>query len=495
MGKTPYEMAEMQKQLNADREMVYNMVETIRSYAGWDSNVGSATFVDAVNNLEELAGYRLDVTGWSEIDARWFAFRDLVGSESSFWRAASCGIAEYAKEWKGKDNGYEARIDMVRQKVNSIPEKQKNLYRARREWGREIIRRTKVALPFGAANQIVDLMKSGGVSVESVHMARQCYGQLGLGGPTLMDMASRAVVAEHFGAGNCGEQSEWALTEAYKLLPQSRLTILRNRHPDHVYLVIGPINSPESAYIDPWPDRASVADQKNYGLTFKSGTTVVFSTIADGTDLRAAVKDLVVKLPSRLQERPPMTKVESEKMSRELNGVVFHITSTREGFNSDSDSEDRKMGGSALRAYNSPFTAVRRYVPKERQVTSDRPEQRKFRGHLASPDDKRVRKARRLNPDGALVQSGAATRDRATRRVNAAAIAAATSAPQQPAASTSQTRTPAPTTAAAAAMPVSGNTRPTLPPSTAVLSECAPDRPQWHSLPQTPTPRGPGPLS
>ncbi|MFJ3493344.1 hypothetical protein ACIPPJ_07040 [Streptomyces sp. NPDC086091] len=221
----------------------------------------------------------------------------------------------------------------------SIAAQEASLYRARRDWGRLILESTKNALPIGSGNQIFDIAKSDGQSPYRVQEMRRvgdaCVKRL----DHAWRHAVRATVAEYYGAGNCGEQAAWAATEINRLLPGEKLAMSNwadGKGNEHSYVTIGLPNFPETAYIDAWPENASVTNCFGYGLPYTRETSIIWEREGNGKDLRAEVLKAISKILPKIPQEYPRVDIENKSVK------AMWITRTTDGYNSDSDSDSNR---------------------------------------------------------------------------------------------------------------------------------------------------------
>ncbi|MEU4173373.1 hypothetical protein AB0F46_41945 [Streptomyces sp. NPDC026665] len=296
----------------------------------------------AAKNLIELDQYRRLPFGWGESDPiAWGKFQKLQASEEELRQEFISHLDKIAKTAGSTGNMSAERLSEERKRFESIKVQEKNLYRVRREWGRQFINDAKSVFDIGAGNQVSDIARSGGQSADLLRRyVRNPDLEKGHPSDRAVFIGQMAAVAAHFRAGACSEQSAWVATEAYKLMAGTQVTMVADDRVDHMYTVLGPPNFLESAYVDSWPAMPSVANVATYGLKNKPENWTYFQGVADGRDLRAEGAKWLHPLPKLPSPKPPLS---FEQATAYLHGrdakAVYYITSTKEGYNSDSDTE------------------------------------------------------------------------------------------------------------------------------------------------------------
>ncbi|MFJ5036236.1 hypothetical protein ACIQB5_51850, partial [Streptomyces sp. NPDC088560] len=199
----------MQKRLDDDRaafQYFYNEIPKI-----WTTR----STRHAAKNLIELDRYRRLPLGWGKRDPLgWDKFQKLQSSEQRLRREFRFHLGELVKTAGPTGNLDTVWLNKALQLFDSIPTQERGLYRARREWGRRFIKDAKLVFDIGAANQIFDIARSGGQSVDSFR-DYVCNKDLEKGHPPerKVYIGQIAAKAEHFGAGACSEQSAWVATD------------------------------------------------------------------------------------------------------------------------------------------------------------------------------------------------------------------------------------------------------------------------------------------
>ncbi|MFJ5035591.1 hypothetical protein ACIQB5_48100 [Streptomyces sp. NPDC088560] len=139
-------------------------------------------------------------------------------------------------------------------------------------------------------------------------------------------------------------------------MPGTEITLVADDEVDHLYAILGPPNFPESAYVDPWPENPSVADMVMYGLKHSPESWTYFQGVADGRDLRAEGLKWLHPLPDRPPRKQPLNLEQAVAYIAGPDAKsVYCITSTKEGYNSDSDAQDLPRRGLTLN--NNAFAA------------------------------------------------------------------------------------------------------------------------------------------
>lgn len=395
--KTADEMKAMQEALDDDRAATLRSLKEI-SYQteGLTQNGESRDLLHAADSLERLNEYRSQPMGWGAMDPdSWREFQLLSGDEKD--TRQKIGLILKRLQHQVKDSELKNSLSRELARFESIPEKERELFRARRAWGREIIKNEKLTFRFKAANQIIDIARSGGRSQHFLPQVRSEAFKTGTPPDMERRIAQKAALAEHFGTGNCGHQSAWVFTEATRLLPGSRVTwVQHGRY--HQYTIIGPPNFPESAYLDSWPIHATVADAASYGLKYTTETVSLFSRVADGRDLRAEGRNWIAPPPVP-PSLPPMTFEEAMTRPPTVGTLhqIKHITRTQDGYNSDSDPETAPdHGGLTLSPEAFTASAANRFTiqdagevrlgsPEMSAIVASRPDTSLSRPHAPQP--------------------------------------------------------------------------------------------------------------
>jgi hypothetical protein len=316
-----------------------------------------AELLEAVHHLIALNEYRNRAIGWAT-EEEWRTNHDFVyrRSREVEWRQAILAhlgkLDETARERNRLDIAQE--IDTAIRETESIPEQEKSLYRARREWGRLIVSSTREAYDLGAANQIEDIARSGGQSLR-VYLDFLCDDRYAAPmGDFMLQAAQRAAISAHFGTAVCDHYAYYAMTEAYRLLPGTHVAVVAYAE-RHVGLVIGPVNHDESVHVDAWTPRRSVTSLKNYGMRAIQTGRVLGQGVADGRNLRQEVQPYIYPLPDRPPTVPPIAVTEAIELVRSLDTTiphlstkVFYITRGSNDHNSDSDEDEVPARGHAL---------------------------------------------------------------------------------------------------------------------------------------------------
>ncbi|MEU4173363.1 hypothetical protein AB0F46_41880 [Streptomyces sp. NPDC026665] len=341
----------MQERLDNDRAAFQKFVDTMRGNTSEDWNGRRAA-----QRLVILDQYRRRPIGWGRTDpTAWEKFQELQRIEGELRQKFSSYLDELLEREGPTESTRTKRLKEELRRFNSIPAQERDLRRARRVWGKKFIKDAKTVFDIGANNQIVDVAGSGGQSTFSLTHARNREYENGQPQDPAIFMGRIAARAQHFGAGNCGEQSAWVATEAYKWMPGTQITMVRDGKVDHMYAILGPPHFPESAYVDSWPKNASVADVSSYGLKHKPKNSAYFQGVADGRNLRAEGLKWLHPLPDRPSRKQPLKFEQAMEHVKPYAKSVYYITSTKDGYNSDSDAEDAP--GPGLTLNEEAFTA------------------------------------------------------------------------------------------------------------------------------------------
>ncbi|MEU6602941.1 hypothetical protein [Streptomyces flaveolus] len=346
----------MQKDLDDDRA-------SFRQLCDWLRKSGcpypeAKIFLPAAESLIGLDEHRRRPLGWGlSTPELWSEFERLRDREQSLRETARSSLDKLVKHAHAdgvlhNSHSQAEYLGVALLRFDRIPARERELYRARREWGRKILKNAKRVFYIGASNQIVDLSKSGGQSMELVdkYIHTRMYEK---GNPPngTIEIGRKAALAQHFGAGNCGDQNRWVATEAYRSMPGTKVTVAGD-DTGHIYTIIGPPNFPEAAYLDAWPTDPTVADVREYGLKHTPGTYEIFSRVADGRDLRAEGLAWLHQLPDKPPRKPPIAFEDAVKYaqqhSKDEPDFVKYITKTKDGYNSDSEPEGGVSRGRIL---------------------------------------------------------------------------------------------------------------------------------------------------
>ncbi|MEW2426335.1 hypothetical protein AB0911_38535 [Streptomyces nigra] len=359
----------MQKELDSHRADLVKLGERLSYFTSAVGFTNPEKLFNAVTDFNDLEWYRRSNIGWGvKSPDHWSRYQGLLSSEQDIRQRMGrylTRLAQYA-ERAGRDDIAQWAVGSY-SVLLSLPDLEYELFKARREWGRLLTAYTKQTLPLGAANQITDLASTGMQSLQQVANARDAL--LAPHSPLPNDVGTqigyRAAAAAAYGAGNCGEQSDFLAAEACRLLPKTLITRLNYNKGSHLYIVLGPPNFPESAVVDPWPHKASVLRESAYGLKVGRKTEISYSFTADGRNL-LALGSQYLRSP---QVRPPRvsamsiaagTKYLREKYSRQA-AVTHYITSTG-GYNSDSDPESQPKLGLPLSEASLKATAANNFA-------------------------------------------------------------------------------------------------------------------------------------
>ncbi|MFJ4633674.1 hypothetical protein [Streptomyces sp. NPDC088847] len=340
----------MQENLESDRAAFKSFFDGIPKK--WSTR----SVRNTASDFMKLDHYRRLPLGWGQNNSiEWDEFRKLQDTEQELRKKLSRRLGELAGGSMGDLSTEKVRA--VQKCLNGIRIQEREIFRARRAWGRALIERAKLVFDVGAANQILDIARSGGQSVDSTrdYVRNETFEKSNLRERSVY-IGRMAAVAEHFGAGACSEQGAWVATEAYKMMPGTQVTLVADESVDHLYAILGPPGFPESAYVDPWPANPSVADVAMYGLKQKPESWAYFQGVADGRDLRAEGLKWLYPLPERPARRQPLDLRQAAEYVRGENAhSVYFITSTKEELNSDSDAE--AVTGRGLVLSENAFTA------------------------------------------------------------------------------------------------------------------------------------------
>ncbi|WP_331751187.1 hypothetical protein OG215_38320 (plasmid) [Streptomyces globisporus] len=364
----PDEMASMQSRLDEDRAALSDLRSYIEQNFMLDAGDGRLRFSELaqlyrnMGYLIELDEYRARLAGRpGGDDLPYGRFEQLRRLEERLRGRVSVGLGHLVE--CAEENGAEemARfLDAELAAFSGLPVREKELYDARLDWARLIVAQTKSAIEFGASNQILDIASSGGQSLHMIQRVQDHSFALPLPpGDGSLALGQRAAIAEHFKTGNCTEQSWFAATEAFQMLPGTEISVMNHRS-DHSYLVIGPPGFLESAYVDTWPRKPTVANFDEYGLQPTSETRLAFRGVADGRNLREEARPYIRKLPDRPSPLPPMeyeTAVQAVRRAK-IADQVFHIVRTTDHSNSDSDSEPEEFPGRGHTLSEAAFAAT-----------------------------------------------------------------------------------------------------------------------------------------
>ncbi|MEU4173494.1 hypothetical protein AB0F46_42810 [Streptomyces sp. NPDC026665] len=305
-------------------------------------------FSSAIDGIIKLNAYRGMPIGWArgKTDDN-IEFKELRQKEVENYGIATTYLEHLrnAAHRQGMTGSSLLAVESGMKILASIRSQEDNLYRARRDWGRQIVAATKSALDLGAANQIEDVARTGGLNAEIylTHMAKREFRSL--------NMAQKAVIAAHFGTGLCDEYAYYTMTEANKKLPGTQITIMS--YGGHAGVIIGPPNHPESAHLDAWTTSATVSRSENYGIKEIQEKSIIYQVVGDGKDLRKEVASTLASFPKRPAHKRPAVSIEKameivRKKGLESSYNVLYITRAAEGHNSDSDPEDRSSRGHTL---------------------------------------------------------------------------------------------------------------------------------------------------
>ncbi|MFJ9319440.1 hypothetical protein [Streptomyces globisporus] len=354
----PDEMASMQRRLDEDRAALPALRLLIEKNFTADAGGGRLRFPELVavcrdlDMLIELDGYRERLVGGPGGDERSYGrFGLLRRSEELIRDRVSVRLGHLAEcAEQGARQEVARRLEEELFAFSSLPERERDLYRARRDWARLILDNTKSVISFGAANQILDIASSGGQSVQMIRLVQGNRYALPLPpGNVSLKIGQRAALSEHFRTGNCTEQAYYAATEAFRMLPGTEISVMNHR-PHHAYAVIGPPGFPEAAYADPWPRRATVTNCDGYGLRTIEATSIAFRDVADGRNLRDEAMPYIQQLPDRPSPVPPIAFEDAVQAVRRVGAAdrVFHIVRTTDQANSDSDPDEPPLQGHTL---------------------------------------------------------------------------------------------------------------------------------------------------
>lgn len=343
---TPEQMVQMQQRLDNARAQLPHVRDRALYRQGRLGRPQNEidTLSNAINRLIELDAYQRQGIGWTEEDPEGNQrYQELRDSEENDRATALAKLKDVERRATRANSRDAAALGQDRRLFESIPRQERDLYRARRDWARQITDDTITAVPF-ATNQISDIANSGGQSYDALRILLD--DSLRAPADKVTWIGQTAVLAEHVGAGPCDDQSAYAFTEANMRLPGTQLT-LALLEPGHMTVIVGPPNRPESAHIDTWSLQARVTNPATYGLDNIQTGSVDYSQTADGRDLRALARPtLRHPLPAAPAPRAPLSLNEAMERMR-LEGVgeeIYHITTTSTVRNSDSDSDDTVQG-------------------------------------------------------------------------------------------------------------------------------------------------------
>ncbi|MFI7143033.1 hypothetical protein ACIBQ5_36670 [Streptomyces massasporeus] len=355
---TPDEMNTMQRWLDNIRgalRLIRDQATELNHSFGLPTHA-NAEFVAAIDSLIALDQYRRRQIGWAAqnpYDS--LAFKEFKRREKSNHRT----VLEYLGRLRETAHSSRRadivqRLDATILAMASIPRREKELYRARRDWGRRIVADTRGAYSLGAANQIEGIARSGGQSLRLhlEHISTERYATHQLSG--ILQAGQRAAISQHFGTAVCDEYACYAMTEAYRLLPGTLVTVVAFAEV-HVGLVIGPVNHPESVHVDAWTPRRSVTGSDSYGMKDIETGRVLYQGIADGRDLREEARSYIHPLPDLPPTVPSITVREAVHLVHrlaehdpEILENIFHVTRGSDGCNSDSGPDDIPAEGHTL---------------------------------------------------------------------------------------------------------------------------------------------------
>ncbi|MGW5332015.1 hypothetical protein [Streptomyces bauhiniae] len=335
MRKSPEEMVQMQDELDRSRA---NFL-LFPSYV--DGIYPNSEPVRRLSEISEKLGTldRLRRISRPPVNDYLLQLRDLQAQLPMLRESVDRHLAELVESTRGKNDEVSIEAEKARRSFASIPEQERELYRARREWGRGIIRDAKAAFPMGASNQFADMSRTEGQSYRGVIQMRfQVENRSEEIRPMSIELrcAASAAIGEHYKSGNCGEQASWVATEVNRLLPGTPFALLVWKHDEaiaHSYSTIGAPNFPETAYIDTWPTRSIVTDFANYGLPYTANTHIIWQGRATGEDLRSKVLE-------RLSPLPPTASQTTARTTAAKIHRVHWIARTTDKHNSDSDGEE-----------------------------------------------------------------------------------------------------------------------------------------------------------
>ncbi|GAA2695646.1 hypothetical protein ACFY9G_35960 [Streptomyces anthocyanicus] len=342
--KHPMEMAAMQTRLHHDRDALRNLRDLV---AYWQQGLRyhpgqTRQFTDAAKRLMDLSQYRRMGIGWAEHNQPGNEhFKELRSGEHADRRTVTAAVGGLIEGMR--QAGILDRAPDLPREYNrfiSIPHQERELYRARRDWAREIVATTADAIPY-ASNQIHDIAASGGMSFRNMdHLFDES--NIDEAAPMEMQIAQRAVLAEQIKTGACDEQGMYAFTEANRLLPDTLVT-LANVPPGHQMVIIGPPNCPESAHIDSWPAQPTVTNPATYGMTDIQEASVDHQTVADGRNLRDEALVYLRGLPSPAVAAAPISMRRAADLVRteeDVDQETYWITRTTDDRNSDSETDN-----------------------------------------------------------------------------------------------------------------------------------------------------------
>lgn len=156
----------------------------------------------------------------------------------------------------------------------------------------EIIDKTQGILSKGAANQVQDMARLGGIQLELLMKVRGDEFRRGSISDPLLALGRDAFIASKLKVGNCGEHAAVAFCLLMKQLSGVRLTKI-DHSIDHAFVVIGDIGNPDRAVVcDPWPRSATAVVLRDFFVSNLSGQSGI-TAIADGRDLIEAARGYV----------------------------------------------------------------------------------------------------------------------------------------------------------------------------------------------------------
>ncbi|MEU6603339.1 hypothetical protein [Streptomyces flaveolus] len=348
--KSPREMVEMQDRIDKDRIAFRKLYVTLR--ASGFKYPESNSFLGAAKSLIDLENGRRRPLGWGKSDPHlWREFVSLHRREERLRQTASFNLSALVRRVSADRTPNDPLVKYLDNELVryiSTPDREKELYRARRDWGREIISRAKNVIVSGAGNQILDIAKSGGQSMSlTLHVHNPGY-RRGEPKDGAVAIGMKAALVHHFGAGNCEDQNSWVVAEAYKLMHGTWVTLVADDI-DHAYVMVG-LPGPEAMYLDVWPDKATVANEKLYGLKHGPGTSILFSGIADKRrDLRTEGLAYLGRLPYPPPRLPAIGLQEAIEYAWKHQNYPHYVkyitTATEDGrHNSDSEGDGHNYG-------------------------------------------------------------------------------------------------------------------------------------------------------
>jgi hypothetical protein len=360
------ELASRQERLKALRADLDDRLDALK---GYDQSFagGTADTAKAFTDVKEIRRLRENVGMFSFAPQMANALHALNQKEDAFRDTAIARVDQMgAMAHDGGNAKVASYLSDASAIMKEIAAQEKVVRDGLREAGREFMLRGNALT---APNMITGQMKDSNAAENlqpvrdqiaeeraSETAAAKREGRPDFYANPLHEDALRAVIAEEYGLGQCGEKSALNSSLAQHALPGT--LVMKMAHSvNHTAVFLGPIGYPESAVLDSLPEKATVTTWKNYGLVSMSRQPVRNERIADGTDLMAQVRARVdarraedKRLPRVLTQGVPMTREDAERrqFERGVQRGTWDFTHTSAVANSDSSASSSPREGTVI---------------------------------------------------------------------------------------------------------------------------------------------------